>query len=156
MEEIIYLVRAHGARGIPLVAGFDWAYDLTEPAADPLDAPGIAYVTHPYPQKRPAPWEDKWQADWGFLTQRYPVMATEFGFMTADSPGASIPTIGDETFGEAIINFFEKRGISWVAWVFDPVWTPQLIQDWRFTPTRQGRFFQRKMMELNPRPGARP
>ena len=156
MEEIIYMMRASGAQGVPLVAGFDWAYDLTEPAADPIDAPGVGYVTHPYPQKRLAPWEDKWQADWGFMAARYPVMATEFGFMTADSPGASIPTIGDETYGEAIINFFEKRGISWVAWVFDPVWTPQLIENWSFTPTREGRFFQRKMMDLNPRPGTGP
>ena len=42
--------------------------------------------------------------------------------------------------------------ISWVAWVFDPQWSPQLIGDWEFTPTRQGTFFRQKMMELNPRP----
>ena len=37
MEEIVYVIRAHGAQGIPLVAGFNWAYDLTEPAANPID-----------------------------------------------------------------------------------------------------------------------
>lgn len=152
MEEIISVIRAHGARGIPLVAGFDWAYDLTEPAANPIDAPGVAYVTHPYPQKRPQPWQERWQADWGFLAERYPVMATEFGFMSADAQGAHVPVIADETYGEAIIDFFEQRGISWVAWVFDPEWSPQLIESWDFTPTPQGRFFRRKMMELNPRP----
>jgi endoglucanase len=152
MEEIVHMIRAHGARGIPLVAGFDWAYDLTEPAANPIDAPGVAYVTHPYPQKRPRPWEDKWQADWGFMAERYPVMVTEFGFMSADRPGAHIPVIADETYGDAIIAFLEERGISWVAWVFDPAWSPQLIESWDFTPTPQGRFFRRKMMELNPRP----
>jgi len=155
MEEIIYMIRANGAQGVPLVAGFDWAYDLTEPAADPIDAPGVAYVTHPYPQKRPAPWEEKWQADWGFMAQRYPVMVTEFGFMAAGSRGAHIPVMADSTYGDAILNFLEKRGISWVAWVFDPVWSPQLIEDWSFTPTPQGRFFRRKLMELNPRPAAR-
>lgn len=151
MEEIIYMVRAHGAQGIPLAAGFNWAYDLMEPAANPIDAPGVAYVTHPYPQKRPQPWEEQWQADWGFMAERYPVIATELGFMSADGPGAHIPVIADETYGEAIIDFFEERGISWVAWVFDPQWSPQLIQDWDFTPTLQGRFFRQKMMELNPR-----
>ena len=34
MEEIIYVIRAHNAVGIPLVAGFNWAYDLTEAGAD--------------------------------------------------------------------------------------------------------------------------
>ncbi len=152
MEEIIYMMRAHEARGIPLVAGFNWAYDLTEPAANPIDAPGVAYVTHPYPQKRPQPWEERWQADWGFMAERYPVMAAEFGFMSADLPDAHIPVIADEAYGEAIIDFFEERGISWVAWVFDPQWSPQLIEDWDFNPTVQGRFFRQKMMELNPRP----
>ncbi|KPK62961.1 MAG: glycoside hydrolase, partial [Gemmatimonas sp. SG8_38_2] len=96
MEEIIYVIRAHGAQGIPLAAGFNWAYDLKEPAANPIDAPGVAYVTHPYPQKRPQPWEEQWQTDWGFMAARYPVMATEFGFMSADGPGAHVPVIADE------------------------------------------------------------
>jgi hypothetical protein len=90
------------------------------------------------------------------MAERYPVMAAEFGFMSADLPGAHIPVIADETYGEAIIDFFEERGISWIAWVFDPQWSPQLIEDWDFTPTLQGRFFRQKMMELNPRPGTPP
>jgi endoglucanase len=156
MEEIIDMIRAHGAQGIPLVAGFDWAYDLTEPAANPIDAPGVAYVTHPYPQKRPPPWEERWQADWGFMAERYPVMVTEFGFMSAQDRGAHIPVIADTTYGEAIIDFLEPRGIAWIAWVFDPDWSPQLIEDWEFTPTMEGRFFREKMMALNPRRGTRP
>jgi hypothetical protein len=50
-----------------------------------------------------------------------------------------------------IIDFFERKGISWTAWVFDPQWSPQLIQGWDFGPTRQGRFFRDRMMQLNPR-----
>ncbi|MFW6205941.1 MAG: glycoside hydrolase family 5 protein, partial [Gemmatimonadota bacterium] len=153
MEEIIHVLRAHSPDVIPLVAGFDWAYDLTEPGAAPIELPGIAYVTHPYPQKREPPWEEKWQRDFGFLAERYPVIATELGFMSADLPGAHVPVIADETYGRAIIDFFEERGISWVAWVFDPQWSPQLIQDWDFTPTVQGRFFRDRMLELNTDPG---
>jgi hypothetical protein len=152
MEEIIYVIRAHEAQGVPLVAGFDWAYDLTAPAAGPIDAPGVAYVTHPYPQKRDPPWEEQWQADWGFMAERYPVLATEFGFMSANTPGAHIPVIADEGYGQAIVDFFEKRGISWIAWVFDPDWSPQLIRDWDFTPTAQGRLFRQQLMELNGQP----
>lgn len=154
MEEIIYVIRAHDAVGIPLVAGFNWAYDLTAVGQDPIDAPGVAYVTHPYPQKRPEPWERHWQEDWGFLAERYPVIATELGFMAAEGRGAHVPVIADVDYGRRIVDFMEERGISWVAWVFDPAWSPQMIEDWEFTPTPQGRFFREKMRELND--GVRP
>jgi endoglucanase len=136
---------------ISLVAGFDWAYELRNAGRDPIDAPTVAYVTHPYPQKREQPWEPKWEEDFGFLADRFPIVATEFGFMSEDGPGAHVPVIGDETYGRAIIDFFERKGISWTAWVFDPQWSPQLIQGWDFEPTRQGRFFRDRMMQLNPR-----
>jgi endoglucanase len=151
MEEIIGVIQAHDRSVISLVAGFDWAYELRNAGRDPIDAPNVAYVTHPYPQKREQPWEPKWEEDFGFLADRFPIVATEFGFMSEDGPGAHVPVIGDETYGRAIIDFFERKGISWTAWVFDPQWSPQLIQGWDFEPTRQGRFFRDRMMQLNPR-----
>ncbi len=149
VEEIIYIIFAHDTTVIPLVGGFDWAYELTQLREQPIEFPGIAYVSHPYPQKREQPWEEKWEADFGFAADTYPLFVTEFGFMSADGPGAHIPVIGDETYGEAIIAYFERKGISWTAWVFDPVWSPQLIVNWDFEPTRQGRFFRDKLRMLN-------
>lgn len=150
IEEIIYVIYAHDRNVIPLVGGFNWAYDLTYIRENPIDAEGIGYVTHPYPQKREQPWEEKWEADWGFAADTYPMIATELGFMSEDGPGAHIPVIGDETYGEAIIGYFEENGISWVAWVFDPQWSPQMFTDFEsFEPTMQGRFFKKKMTELN-------
>jgi hypothetical protein len=149
MEELIHIVRANDPASIPLVAGPDWAYDLTGVREDPVRAEGIAYVAHPYPQKRTPPWEPKWEEAWGFVAETYPVVATEFGFMSADGPGAHIPVIADETYGRAIVDFFEARGISWLAWVFDPEWSPQMFSDWDFTPTAQGRFFRDEMRRLN-------
>ena len=151
MEEIISIVYAHDHSVIPLVAGLDWGYDLSSVRDDPIAFPGIAYVTHPYPQKRQPPWEEKWEQDWGFVADKYPIVATEFGFMGADGRGAHIPVISDESYGEAIINFFNKKGISWTAWVFDPLWAPQLIENWNFEPSRQGRFFREKLLQLNPK-----
>ena len=148
-EEMISIIYAHDKKVIPLVSGLNWAYDLSEVVANPVKYPGVAYVTHPYPQKREQPWEEKWQADWGHVADTYPIVASELGFMSEEGRGAHIPVIGDETYGNAIIDFFEERGISWVAWVFDPVWSPQLIESWNFEPTQQGKFFKQKMGELN-------
>jgi endoglucanase len=149
VEELISMIKAIDRAAIPLVAGFNWAYDLSYVREAPINAAGIAYVTHPYPQKRRDNWEENWQRDWGFVAEKYPVVATEFGFMSADGRGAHVPVIADEVYGEAIIQFFEKRGISWTPWVFDAEWSPQLIENWKFEPTRQGRLFREKLRSLN-------
>jgi endoglucanase len=141
-EEIIEIIFAHDDRVVPLVAGFDWAYELRHVVDDPIGFAGVGYVTHPYPMKVPEPWRESWERDFGHVADRYPVFATEFGFMVASDPGAHIPVIGDEHYGRAIIDFLEERGISWTVWCFDPDWPPQLIADWRYTPTRQGAFFR--------------
>jgi len=142
MEEAIGIIRAHGATAIPLVAGFNWAYDLTPVATDPIQAEGIAYVSHPYPMKRNKPWEAQWTKDWGFVAEKYPLMLTEIGFCGADDKGAHIPVISDETYGDAITRYCAEKKISYTVWVFDPNWSPMLISDWDFTPTRQGKYFK--------------
>jgi len=142
MEEMIAIIRANGGAGIPLVAGFNWAYDLTPVRERPIEAEGIAYVSHPYPQKRPKPWETRWTEDWGFVAENYPLILTEIGFAGEEEPGAHIPVISDESYGEAITRYCDERGISYVVWVFDPHWAPGLFKDWDYTPTRHGAFFK--------------
>jgi len=143
MEELITITRANGSEAIPLIAGFNWAYDLTEGRENPIEAEGIAYVSHPYPQKREKPWEEKWTKDWGFVAEKYPLMLTEVGFCGADDRGAHIPVISDESYGDALVTYCDKRDISYVVWVFDPNWAPMMFSDWEFTPTRQGRYFKK-------------
>jgi endoglucanase len=141
-EEMIVIIRANGSKAVPLVGGFNWAYDLTPVAQDPINAEGIAYVSHPYPMKREKPWEPKWTADWGFVAKKYPVILTEIGFCGPDEKGAHVPVISDESYGDAITRYADENGISYTVWVFDPQWAPMLISDWNFTPTRQGRYFK--------------
>lgn len=146
MEEVIGIIRANGGQGVPLVAGFNWAYDLTPVREQPIAADGIAYVSHPYPQKRPKPWEAQWTEDWGFVKEKYPLMLTEIGFAGEEEPGAHIPVISDESYGDAITNYCDAAGISYVVWVFDPRWAPALFTDWSFKElTRQGHFFKQKL-----------
>ncbi|MGC9945976.1 MAG: cellulase family glycosylhydrolase [Bryobacteraceae bacterium] len=122
-EDLIAIVRAYNAKAIPLVAGFDWAYDLTPLRLAPIAAEGIGYVTHPYSNKRPRPWEPKWEEDFGFAAAKYPVVAMEFG-------GFAAPSAGADAYGPAIVKYLEGKGISWMVWCFDPEWGPTLIGDW--------------------------
>jgi hypothetical protein len=144
-EDLISLIRAYDPSVVILVAGFDWAYELRNVAAEPIAGEGIGYVTHPYPQKAQEPLEEAWLRDFGFVADTYPVFATEIGYMAESDPGAHVPVVGDVTYGRRIIGFFREKGISWTAWCFDPDWPPQLISDWDYTPTAQGRFFKSVM-----------
>ncbi|MGK9475316.1 glycoside hydrolase family 5 protein [Melioribacter sp. OK-6-Me] len=142
-EKMITLIRAYDNETIPLVAGFDWAYDLTPLLIEPVEAENIGYVTHPYPHKRTKPWEPKWEENFGFAAQKYPIIATEIGF-TMDNE--SINSNGE--YGEAIINYLESRGISWVWWVFDPEWHPKMFKSWdTYELTDSGNFYKAVMQE---------
>ncbi len=144
-EELITIIRANGGEGVPLVAGFNWAYDLTPVLENPIEAEGIAYVSHPYPQKRDKPWEAQWTKDWGFVKKTYPLILTEIGFCGPKDPGAHVPVISDESYGEAITAYADRNDVSYVVWVFDPQWSPQLFTDWKYTPSRQGIYFKNKL-----------
>ena len=144
-EELITIIRANGGEGIPLVAGFNWAYDLTPVKENPIEADGIGYVSHPYPQKREKPWESQWTADWGYVKDKYPLILTEIGFSGPEDPGAHVPVISDESYGNAITNYSDDNEISYVVWVFDPQWAPRLFEDWNYTPSRHGKFFKKKL-----------
>lgn len=142
-EHLIAIIRENGCTTIPLVAGFNWGYDLSPLKEFPIDAEGIGYVAHPYPQKREKPWESQWTEDWGFASEKYPIILTEMGFCGPDDEGAHIPVISDESYGDAITAYADARGISYVVWVFDPNWSPMLFLDWEeFTPSRQGEYFK--------------
>lgn len=147
-EEMITIIRANGSKAIPLIAGFNWAYDLTPVAENPINAEGIAYVSHPYPMKREKPWAPKWTADWGFVAEKYPVILTEIGFSGAEEKGAHVPVISDESYGDAITSYCDEKGISYCVWVFDPNWAPMLFSDWNYTPTRQGRYFKKALQKV--------
>lgn len=143
-ERIINLIRAYDKEVIPLVAGFDWAYDLTPLHIDPINAEGIGYVSHPYEHKRKEPWEPKWEENFGFAANDYPVMVTEFGFGIRRGQ-----ELTEDHYAYKIVDYLEKKGISWVCWVFDPEWGPRLLKSWDpYELTESGEFFKKAMKGL--------
>ena len=152
-ERIIDIIYARDPRVIPLVAGFDWAYNLSPIRNHPIDRSGVAYTSHPYPQKEQPNEPTKenffnaWEQSWGYVADTYPIIATEFGWSKPDEPGAHNPVINDGSYGPMIIDYFRKKKISWIVWCFDPDWAPTMIKDWNFTPSSQGTFFKKIMLE---------
>ena len=137
-ESLVDIVRAQNAQAICIVSGFKWAYDLSPVGADPVGREGIVYAVHPYSVKGT---EATWEADFGYLAATYPVFATEFGFVANPADPVAYGTVAG--YGKPITDFFATRGMSWTVWVFHPIWTPNLISDWSYTPAEpQGTFFR--------------
>ncbi|HET6147535.1 MAG TPA: glycoside hydrolase family 5 protein [Polyangia bacterium] len=139
-ETIIYMIRSFDNESIILVGGFDWAYDLTPLREDPIDAANIGYTVHPYSNKRPQPWEPRWDEDFGFAVDTWPVVATEFGFDTREGE-----KIDESHYARRIIKYLEGKGISWACWCYDPDWGPKLLKDWKYKLTPAGEFFKKAM-----------
>jgi endoglucanase len=143
-ENEISIIRAYNPQALILVAGFDWAYDLTPIREAPINASNIGYVTHPYINKRNPPWEPKWEEAFGFAVENYPVVATEFG----GAQEAPLRT-GEPAYGPQIFDYLESKGISWLVWCFDPEWGPTLISDWQYTLTPAGKYAKQMMLRNN-------
>ncbi len=140
-EDIITLIRAYDNDTIPLVAGLDWAYDLAPLRDSPVRAERIGYVTHPYPNKRKRPWPQKWEEDFGFAAERYPMIATEIGFSDAYGNQAD-----NAAYASEITKYLDSKGIGWTVWCFDPEWGPTMISSWdTFELTGEGKFFSGEM-----------
>jgi aryl-phospho-beta-D-glucosidase BglC (GH1 family) len=140
VENMITIIRAFDKETIPLVGGFDWAYDLTPIIVEPINAQGIGYTTHPYSNKRSQPWEPKWEENFGFAANTYPVFATEFG-----SDSRTEIDINGDHYGTKIIGYLESRDISWCIWVFDPEWGGAKIKSWNYEPTFGSDFYSKAM-----------
>ncbi|MBD1388172.1 cellulase family glycosylhydrolase [Neiella sp. HB171785] len=155
LESNIDLIRAYDDKVIPLVAGFNWAYDLRPFAKAPVRRPNVAYAAHPYPMKAKPEVRSKanifnaWDQVWGFMADDYPVIATEIGWVQAGGYGAHVPVIDDGSYGPMFTEYANNKGLSWCVWVFDPDWGPTMIHDWDFTPTEQGAFFKQQMQQHN-------
>lgn len=142
-EQIIDTIRTYDTDKVCLCAGFNWAYDLTEVKAKPVRRPNIAYVSHPYPMKREQPWEEKWEKDFGYVADTYPVVCTEIGYCLESERGAHVPVKSTDVYADHITKYFEQKGISFTIWCFDPHWAPTHITDWNYTLSTQGRYFKK-------------
>lgn len=154
LEGYIDLIYAYNPNAIPLVAGYNWAYDLTPVADAPIRREGVAYAVHPYPQKAKPKVPSKenffamWEKTWGYVADSYPMIATELGWAKETDYGAHIPVINnDGTYGPNIMEFMRNKGISYTIWVFDAEWSPVMIKDWNYTLSEQGEFFRQEMLK---------
>jgi hypothetical protein len=126
MQRLLEVCRARGARNVAVAGGLEWGYDLSGipkgyALADPK-GDGVVYDTHIYP----------WKKDWErFVTPAagtYPVLIGEFGAGKGDP----------KPFVSRLLDFARRHDLHWTAWCLHPHAAPNLIRDWKYTPTAYG------------------
>jgi aryl-phospho-beta-D-glucosidase BglC (GH1 family) len=135
MQDLYEAVRGTGAHNLVIVGGLDYAYDLFEVPSFALDGYNIAYATHPYDYGGKGPGD--WDADWGFLTDTYPIVVTEFGSFDCNP-----------NYGSQLISYANERGLSWTAWAWYPGGCdfPALIENWAGDPSPSGQVVRTALM----------
>jgi endoglucanase len=131
MQQLYDAVRAQGANNLVLVGGLGYAYDLSGVGDGfALRGENLAYDTHVYTAFHSTTAD--WDASFGRLTDRYPVVSTEFGANDC-STGAT----------ERLLKYFDAplgkpaNRMSWTIWSWNNPGNcaqPSLIADWNGTP----------------------
>ena len=151
VEQISATIRKEDPKTVIVAGGLKWAFDLTEAKAKPFRVSNLAYSVHPYPQKskddKNSTMEEKWDKTFGFMAEKYPLIITEFGYMSEDDKGAHVPCIGDDNWGKRFVNYCSKNSISWTVWCFHWSWTPSLIERDYSPREGQGQFFHKVLNE---------
>lgn len=126
MQKLLEVCRAAGARNVVVAAGLEWGYDLSGLAKSFVltdrAGNGVIYDTHIYPWKKD--W-DRWVTP---ATADHAVLIGEFG-----------PAGGDrKLFLSQLFEYADRHRLHWVAWCLHPHATPNMIKDWKYTPTDFG------------------
>lgn len=141
-ESLIDTVRSHNPRALVLVSGVDYAYDLSGVQNDPIDRRDVVYETHPYPGV--TEFYGPWDQHFGFLSDRYPIFAGEWGYESSSSDRTVNATTAD--FGMPLVNYMKEKGMSWTAWILSPRWGPRILTDWSYDLTEFGELVRDTLM----------
>jgi len=135
--EIIQAIRAQGADQLVIVGGIDYGKDLSWVAELPIDDSNVAYSSHIYPAHSSSSWRH-W---FGNVSEKYPVVITEWGFMDDSTDSSQAHLVGDQvTYGDPLLTYLWERNMGWVACWFDDKWAPPMFTEDRMSYTKFGEF----------------
>jgi endoglucanase len=137
MQALVNAVRGAGANNLVLVGGMNWGYDLSQVGSYPLSGSNIVYDTHPYPYGDKL--SNTWDASFGNISSKYPVLSAESGEFDCTS-----------TYLNQLYSYFDAHSIGWVSWAWvsrgDTCGYPELVTDYQGTPSvSMGQFIYQKL-----------
>lgn len=137
--EIVNIIREQGADQILIVGGIEFSKDLSWVLEKPIESKNIAYASHIYPGHRG---ESSWDRWFGDVSEKYPVIVTEWGFMdeNRDKTKQSFLKGDEESYGEPFTKYLKEKNIGWIACWYDDTWEPQMFNKDFKDYTNYGKF----------------
>lgn len=142
-EEITDVIRANDPDSMIIIGGLNWSYDLRFVASHPINRKNLVYGGHIYPNKTEC---GSWETMFGEVRMGYPIFFTEIGFGPGE-PENEYP--GPGQFRDDLKIYIDEHRMSWTAWAFSTeAWsTPNLLEDYQYSPSESGLFFRDWMQE---------
>ncbi|MGE5222328.1 MAG: glycoside hydrolase family 5 protein [Omnitrophica WOR_2 bacterium] len=135
--DLVHLIRSQGASQPILIGGIKYSTDLSWVLTDPVPGENIAYAVHNYPSNPP----EAWDAHFGDVADRYPVVMTEWGYMDENPSKTQLFLNGNQTgYGDPLMAYTQAHQVSWIACWFDDQWEPPLFTKGYAGYTRYGQF----------------
>lgn len=128
MQALVNAVRNAGASNLVIVAGMNWGYDLSQIGTYTITGSNVVYDTHPYPYNDKQP--NTWDASFGNISAKYPVVSAESGEYDCGT-----------SYMSQLLSYFDSHQIGWIAWAWavptpgDVCGYPQLTTDYLGTPS---------------------
>lgn len=102
----------------------------------------MAYTVHIYPAHDRARWDTRY----GTVSERYPVVMTEWGFMDEHpSPTQSYLNGSAGSYGQPLMEYVMDHGMGWIACWYDDEWEPPMFQPGMKSFTRYGNFVMEQL-----------
>lgn len=135
-EDLVRTVRDAGAQQVVIVAGVDFASDVSWVGDASIADDNVAYAVHIYPGTR----RDR-EDSFGGISARFPVLVTEWGFMDENpSPTQTYLNGSRVTYGDRLMAYLDERDIGWVACWWDAAWEPPMLSPGGTGYTGLGRY----------------
>lgn len=144
-ELLISTIRKH-SDNIVLGSGPRYSGDLSDVPKNPYNDSNLVYVAHIYPGSVPKEYNQvsEWERLFGFLSKKYPVIVSEWGFHNNSNDKTTNGTL--EGYARPLINYLDQKNIHWVAYVYHPPddEPPMLENDWT-TLNEFGKFVKERL-----------
>jgi len=123
----INTIRAKAPNNVIIVPSMSWCQKPGDATASPPTGTNLMYTAHIYPGN----WNATFQNQVAAAVARAPVFITEWGYIISNQTG--VPNTSSTTWGTSLRSLVDGDGASWIAWVTDNAWTPNMFTDTALT-----------------------
>ncbi|HXI28605.1 MAG TPA: cellulase family glycosylhydrolase [Vicinamibacterales bacterium] len=120
-------IRAKAPANVIIVPSMSWDQKPGDATASPPTGTNLMFTAHIYPGN----WNQTFQNQVTAAVARAPVFITEWGYIISNQTG--VPYTSSTSWGTNFRSVVDGDGASWIAWVTDNAWAPNMFTDTALT-----------------------